>query len=279
MNSPKNDILFRCSRLGDIATGSEGLTTLQALRLGELRQKKDYNKITDNQLIELGSLLDKQGNIGAIAQTTKSYVQRVWLEKEFGYKEDVMTDEMIKGHICEQDSLGLVKQVLGGEFRVKNTKRFRNDYVEGTPDIILKKEDVVEDVKTSFNLRTFTDADLIKAYWWQGQGYMWLTGKTKYRLMYCLVPTPEEIITEQKKRWYFKFNCDESNPHYMEISDQIEHNNALISKLPAENRIKVFEFDFEPEKIAVHKAKLLTCRDYYKTLTLPLAKTKSKDLI
>ncbi|KAA6438843.1 hypothetical protein FEM33_15600 [Dyadobacter flavalbus] len=241
MNSnPKSEILFRCSRLGDLVT--------------EPRLKSE-----------------------AISETAKTLVRNVWLQKEFGYKEDVMTDEMLKGHICEQDSLGLVKQVLGGEFRVKNTLRFRNDYIEGTPDIILKKQDFVEDVKTSYNLRTFTEAELIKNYYWQGQGYMWLTGKTKYRLMYCLVPTPEEIVTEQKKRWYFKFNCDESNPHYMEMAAQIEHNNNLISKLPAENRIKIFEFDFEPEKIEVLKAKILVSRQYYNTLKLPMAKRPIKE--
>lgn len=269
MNSPKNEILFRCSRLGDLMTGGDGLSAIQKKKLSELYAKKEAGKITDNQLIELGALLEKEKSGVTIGKTTESFVLAMWLEREFGYKEDVMTDEMLKGLLCEQDSLGLVKKVLGGEFRAKNTKRFRNDFIEGTPDIVLKKEDVIEDVKSSYNLRTFTEADLIKSYYWQGQGYMWLTGKKKYRLMYCLVPTPEEIVTEQKKRWYFKFNCDESNPHYQEVSEQIDHNNNLIAKLPAVCRIKVFEFDFEPDKVELLKGKIEAARKYYQTLTLP----------
>lgn len=263
-----SEILFRCSRIGDLISGSEGLTARQEERLIELRVKQEIGKITDKQLIELGTLIEKQGNIKAIGKTTESYVKSVWLQKVFGYKEDIMTDEMMKGLLCEQDSFGLVKTVLGGEFRSKNTNRFRNDFIEGTPDAILKKEDYVEDVKSSYNLRTFTEAELIKLYEWQGQGYMWLTGKKKYRLIYCLVPTPDEIIAEQKKRWYFKFNCDETNPHYIEASQQIDHNNEIIKKLAPEFRVKVFEFDFDPEKIELLKVKIQSCREYYKTLEL-----------
>jgi len=272
MSSPQvqtSEVLFRCSRIGDLISGSEGLTARQDDRLTELRIKQELGKISDTQLIELGTLIDKQKNVKAIGKTTESYVKSVWLQNEFGYKEDVMTDEMMKGLLCEQDSFGLVKTVLGGEFRAKNTKRFRNEFIEGTPDVILRKEDYVEDVKSSYNLRTFTEAELIKLYEWQGQGYMWLTGKKKYRLIYCLVPTPEEIIVEQKKRWYYKFNCDESNPHYIEAAVQIEHNNEIVKTLAPEFRIKVFEFDFDPEKIELLKVKIQSCREYYKTLKLP----------
>lgn len=272
MSSPQTqtseEIRFRCSRIGYLISGSEGLTARQEERLIELRIKQEIGKITDNQLIELGSLLDKQKNVKQIGKTTESYVKSVWLQNEFGYKEDVMTDEMMKGLLCEQDSFGLVKTVLGGEFRAKNKKRFRNEFVEGTPDVILKKEGFVEDVKSSYNLRTFTEAELIKLYEWQGQGYMWLTGKKKYRLIYCLVPTTDEIIVEQKKRWWFKFGNDDNNPHYMEMAMQIDHNNELIKRLAPEFRIKVFEFDFDPEKIELLKVKIQSCREYYKTLEL-----------
>lgn len=280
MNSPKSEILFRCSRLGDLMTGSDGLTQIQKDKLIGLYSKKELGKITDNQLIELGQLLEKKKTGITLGETSKAFVRQMWLEKEFAYKEDVMTDEMLKGLLCEQDSLGLVQKVLGGEFRAKNTNRFRNEFIEGTPDIILKKEDVVEDVKTSYSLRTFMEAELTKLYFWQGQGYMELTGKKKYRLMYCLVPTPEEIISAQKMRWYYKFNCEDQNPHYVEACLQIDHNNEIIRRLPEERRIKKFEFDFEPEKIELLKGKIIVAREYYNTLELPNAAMEpSKELI
>lgn len=269
-----NKILFRCSKLGELITGSEGLTAIQTKKLSDLRAKKESGKITDNQLIELGQLLEKEKIGVTIAKTTESFVRSMWLEKEFGYREDFVSDETFKGLLCEDDSLGLVQEVLGGEFRMKNKQHFENEYVRGTPDVILKKQDYVEDVKTSFNLRTFTEAELSKLYWWQGQGYMWLTGKTHYRLIYCLVPTPDAILGNQKRSWFYKFGQDEYNQHFIDAVDQIDHNNNLISKIPANKRVKVFEFDFDPDKIELLKSKIDVCRDFYKTLSLPEYETR-----
>ena len=270
MNSQtKSNLLFRCSQLGNLVTGSEGLTVIQTAKLAQLRAKLESGKITDNQIAELGYLIEKQGNIKSITKTSESYLKSLWLQNEYGYKEEVMTDEMLKGLLCEQDSLGLVQKVLGGEFRVKNNQTFKNDYIIGTPDIVLKRDDAVEDTKSSYNLRTFTEAELVKLYEWQGQGYMWLTGKKKFRLIYCLVPTPEDLIISQKRKWFYKFGGFEENPHYVEISEQIDRNNDLILEIPPKNRVKVFEFNFDPEKIEVLKAKIGVCREYYNTLSLP----------
>lgn len=232
-------ILFRCSRLGDLMT--------------EPKSKSD-----------------------PLSKTTESFVKSMWLEREFGYREEFASDEIMKGWLCEDDSVGLVKEVLGGEFRIKNSQYIRNDFVHGTPDIILRKEDVVEDVKTSFNLRTFSESDLAKNYWWQGQGYMWLTGKKNYRLIYSLVPTPETIIEDQKRRWFYKFGQNEDNPHFIDACKQIDRNNELISELPKANRLNVFEFNFDEEKIEALKLRILSCREYYKKLALPMFQHKKE---
>lgn len=207
---------------------------------------------------------------GLLGETAKTLITEIWLNNEYGYKEDVVTDEMMKGLICEQDSMALVQDVLGGEFRLKNTTYFKNEFIHGTPDIILSKEDYCEDIKTSYNLRTFVDAEYKQgnSYWWQGQAYMWLTGKTKYRLMYCLVETPSDIIVEQKKRFYYKFNCDETNQNYIDISMQIDHNNNIISKIPKEKRVKIFEFPFDKEAIEKVKTQHAKALNYYNTLKL-----------
>lgn len=269
MNSLQgSDILFRCSRLGDLITGSNGITKKQLEELERLEEKNKAGKITDKQIITLGQLLEKKLLAPSIGLTTKTFVRSLWLEHEFGYKEEFMTDEIMKGLLCEQDSLGLVQQVIGGEFRKKNTESFRNEFIKGTPDIVLKKEDTVEDTKTSFNLRTFTEAELTPLYEWQGQGYMWLTGKKNYRLIYCLVPTPDHIIESELRRWMWKFGGDEFNDHYLAVRDQILANNNVINQIPANQRVKVFEFQFDPEKIDLLKSKIAVCREYYDSLSL-----------
>lgn len=227
-----SQVLFRCSRLGEVMT--------------EAREK--------------GRELSK---------TTETFIRQMWLEREFKYREEFMTEEIMKGLLCEDDSLGLLQSVIGGEFRMKNSDFFKNDYVCGTPDVILKREDYVEDVKTSYNLRTFMEADLSKNYWWQGQGYMWLSGKKNYRLVYCLVPTPSELLVREKRSWLYKFGGDEQNQHFLAAIDQIDRNNDLIEELPKSSRIKVFDFQYEPDKIESLKVRIEACRRFYDTLALP----------
>lgn len=229
------DILFRCSSVGNL--------------LAEPRNKADKEA-------------------GRLSETAKTLVFNMWLKNEFGYEERVMTDDMMKGLLCEQDSMNLVYSVLGGEPRFRFKEQLKNKYIIGTPDIVLKKEDVVEDIKTSSNLRTFVEAELTKLYFAQAQAYMALTGKRKYRLIYCLVKTPEELLLNQKKKFYYQFNCDEENQDYINASMQIDHNNNLIDKLPKEKRIKVFSFDYDQSFIDNMYRKIEQAREYYKTLKL-----------
>lgn len=203
---------------------------------------------------------------GNISETAKTLIDSIWLKEKYGYDEPVVTDEMLKGLMCEQDSINLVQSVLGGKFRIKNHIQFENEFLKGTPDIIL--DDVVEDIKTSWSLKTFFQADLKKSYYWQGQAYMMLTGVRKYRLIYCLIPTPEETITELKKRIWFKYGCDETNADYVYASTQIDFNNKVIMKIPDKKRVKVFEFYYEKEFEANLKNKYTKSLEYYNTLSL-----------
>lgn len=221
---------------------------------------------------KLGSLMtepkskaDKEA--GNLSETAKSVIDELFLEKEYGYKNHVYTEPILKGLLCEQDSMGLVQTVLGGEFRIKNKETFKDNFICGTPDIVLKKEDVIEDVKTSYDIKSFFNASLTDEYFWQGQGYMHLTCKKNYRLIYCLIDTPFEIVQEEQKRWFFKFGCDENNPQYKEICESIERNHSY-KHIPIEKRIKIFDFKYEPAKIEMMLKKVEKAREYYQSLKL-----------
>jgi hypothetical protein len=85
--------------------------------------------------------------------------------------------------------------------------------------------------------------------------------------MYCLVQTPQRVIEEEKKRYYFKFGCDEDNQDYIDICKQIDHNHN-IDHIPLENRLKTFEIKHDEEKIKLLEAKIWKAREYYDTITL-----------
>lgn len=228
-------VLFRCSRLGDLMTDPK---TKAAKEAGEL------------------------------SETAKAFVRDIWLEREYGYRERVTTKEMKKGLLCEQDSMALVQSVLGGEFRLKCADTYTNDYLIGHPDIVLKKEDYVEDIKTSWSLRTFMDAELTKAYYAQAHGYMILTGKNNYRLIYCLIPTPPEMILEEEKRIYFQYDCNENNPDYIAAVEQLNHNNEIIKTIPIEKCVKVFEFKRDEDYCIDMMNRAKNAIEFYNTLSL-----------
>lgn len=209
------------------------------------------------------SIKDKEA--GNLAETVKTLIKDIWLYDNYGYKEEPITDPMLKGMLAEQDSITLTQKVLGGEFRKKTRINLSNDYITGTPDVVLSN--CVEDIKTSFDISTFFNAEINKLYEYQLRGYMELTGLKEARLIYCLVNTPSEIVAEMKKRVWFRFSCDEQNDDYIRISQQIEKNH-LFDHIPEEKRIKVFEIKHDREKMDIIYKKIERCREFYKTLSL-----------
>ena len=223
-------ILFRCSRLADLMT-------------------------TPRNKAEL------------IGDTAKTFCMDMFLKNEFNYEEPVLTPAILKGRLFESDAMGVLEK-HDGLIRKAYKKRISNDFIIGTPDIVLKPLDTVEDVKVPMSLKTFMNAELTKAYYWQGQGYMWLTGMKKFKLRYVLMPDNEEMQRNAYMPFYYKLGAQEENPDFKVIEAQIKHNNQIIELLPIEKRIKTFEFDYNPSDIELLKGQIIKAREYYQTIKL-----------
>lgn len=230
-------VLFRCSGLSNlVASSRESITDNQIELLSKLELKGD--NITDKQRQERDRLIHKRDN-PVLSESLKSFVEDKWRKDKYGYEEIISTDAMLKGHLMESEGRRLIRSAIGGEPRLRYGKQHSNEYIIGTPDIVLSKEDVIEDIKNSETLKTFMNASPTHGNIWQAQGYMWLLNKPSYRLCYVLNPDPHEILQEKLKRIYFKYNCDEENEDYIKDSNQIEHNNKLINSLSDQDRVKV----------------------------------------
>ena len=216
-----------------------------------------------------GALLTEpklKSEAGQLRQTAKTMIEAMWLKNTFGYREIVTTDEMTKGLRLEQESMALAQQVLGGAFRSKNRETFKNDFIIGTPDIILT--DYVEDIKTCYNLRTFFEAEPTKLYLTQAQCYMALTGRKSYRLIYCLVPNTYEAIIKECERVAWQYGRDYENADYIDHCTQIKLNNDCIKSIPPMQRVKIFEFSYDETVMDMLYRKIELAREYYKTLSL-----------
>lgn len=216
-----------------------------------------------------GALLTEpklKSEAGQLSQTAKTMIEAMWLKNTFGYREIVTTDAMTKGLRLEQESMALAQTVLGGAFRSKNRETFKNDFIIGTPDIILS--DYVEDIKTCYNLRTFFEAEPTKLYLTQAQCYMALTGRKSYRLIYCLVPNTDEAIIKECERVAWQYGRDYENQDYIDHCSQIKANNDCIAKIPIEQRVKVFEFVYDAEMVAKIYGQIEKAKIYYSSLKL-----------
>lgn len=282
-----NKILFRASSVGKLMIGGSSWTAADQAALNEYEQRKagtfilpsgNVGGLTDKMAVIMSELLKKKNAPFELGQTAKSYIESEWLRTKYGYRELIDTKEMMKGNLCEQDSIALIERVYPVDaFRIKNKRQFANDYFAGHPDIDLSLQlNRIEDVKTCWTIKTFFNTnDYPQEYYGQGQVYMDLTGARHFCLYYCLVDTPQEILTQEDKRLYFKFGGDENNVHYLEASEQL-YKNHTYGNIPDELKVKKFEFDYDPEYITELKNRVEIAREYFDSLTLnnmaPVAK-------
>ena len=163
-----------------------------------------------------------------------------------------------KGNAVEIESLDFISKVLDYSNLVKNEESFENGFLTGTPDAIL--DDHIIDVKNSwdcFSFPLYFNSVPNKDYYYQAQGYMALTGIDKYKLIYTLMDTPEELI----QREYFG---DESTD-LVEFASKYKYSN-----IDYKYRIKVFDIYRNDEDIENIYNRVEECREYLNSLWVDL---------
>ena len=135
----------------------------------------------------------------SLSETAKSYIKQLAKENFYGYTSKVETKQMRKGTEYEMESIALVNSVWFGSNFVKNQLRETQGYLSGHPDIIT--DDSIIDIKTSWSLETFPalpeDAD---SYEWQVRGYMHLFNKQRAFVIFCMIDTDDELLTDWDNR-------------------------------------------------------------------------------
>lgn len=199
-----------------------------------------------------------------LSQTAKSYIQELVLEHKYGIKKEFSSRYTDKGLQCEDEAITLVNDVLGLGFIFKNEEHFQNDWITGTPDV--NTNDILLDIKCSYEASTFPFFETeipTPAYFYQLQGYLWLTGKTEALLCYCLVNTPIEIVEDEVRREHWKHKVIDED---LEIRDfvQKKHN---FDQIPDNRKVKVFKVERDETIIWAIQEKVEEARIYYNLLS------------
>jgi hypothetical protein len=196
-----------------------------------------------------------------LSLTTKSYILELAIQEKYGIHKEFWSRYTDKGNEVEPEAIKLTESVLDVGFIYKNEEQFSNEWVTGKPDV---NTDVLIDVKSSWDAFTFFDKVVEdelknKDYYYQLQGYMWLTDKQEALLCYCLINTPLQIVEDEIRREHWKQNViGESN----DIRAFVEDKHTFMH-IPMEKRVKTHVVKRDDEVIEAIKTRIEECNEYY----------------
>lgn len=213
----------------------------------------------------LGAICPPKG----FAKSGQTLVQKQVKDIVYGRHFDVRSKYLSKGNICEIDAIMLLSEIKGQKLE-KNEKRFENDLIAGTPDLIITDE--VLDIKNSFTHETFPlfdslpyDNEL------QLKGYMWLLGLTKGSVEYFLLDMPDELITKEAYYVMRDRGMDELETDlFMELKEKYTYSN-----LPLNLRHKSFPVELTDKDIDWIIKNVTLANDYGNSLLKEVGYVKS----
>jgi hypothetical protein len=219
---------------------------------------------------KLGALMtEPKAKTETLSETCKTYLREVYINRKYGRYKDFTSDAIKKGLETEEAALTLFSIQKMRQFN-KNEDWLMNDYICGTPDSYegetITSATKIIDIKSAWDLFTFHDSKhekVNKNYYWQMQGYMWLTGATKSTLVYCLINTPDTLIQDQKRRlgWNMGLIDNEASPEYLDACAKIDRN-SLFDDIPNSERIFEIEIERNDADIQLLSERIKACRSY-----------------
>jgi hypothetical protein len=204
----------------------------------------------------LGEIMGVKG----LGKTGETYVKSWLKEQVYNRRVEISSKYLSKGLIMEDAGIDLYNE-YAGIFSVKNEQFFENDFICGTPDIILKDE--IIDIKCPYDFSTFPlfEKEIPNMdYYYQLQGYMWLTGRKSANLVYTLVDMPEHLIEREAKSKSFQLGYDFEEV-LIDLSKKLTYSDISIDK-----KIKCFKIDYNEQIIDKIKTRVEECRNYINSL-------------
>ena len=202
----------------------------------------------------VGKIMSDSKEEGSLPRGAISFLENWYTEKVTGEQTFKGNKYTKKGWEVEDAAIDDYAYAEGKFGIVKNEIFYSNEYTEGTPDVLIG-DDLVVDIKSPWSIDTFSRyADYEPTekypcpksdYFWQLQAYMWVTDRQKAELAYVLMNTPKYLLS-----FYDKWEDYEGD-------------------IELEKRVKVFAFSRSNSHIARIEKRVKQCRDYLKAEIIP----------
>lgn len=236
----------------------EKLSKKELLLLEKLEKKEA--QLTDEEL-ECRNILrgQKKASESTLSKTAIRYlVEEVFIYHKYGERIrpggeslNESVTRIMKGTLAELSAIDLLSQYDGINYK-KNSRKYRNKWLSGIPDIIYKKrlgDRTVTDVKSSWDLYTFMDnlpkniSLLNKS---QVQGYIGLTKADVGQVCHILVSSPDELIEKQIAK--LKYKNVFATREELDIAIELTRRSMKFDDIPMEQRIIRFTVPRDEEE-------------------------------
>lgn len=234
----------------------------------------------------------KKGSKETLSETTKTHLVDVFVSNKYNRFTEISAKQLDKGNEVEEDSITVVSRITGKFFK-KNEESLSNEYIKGTPDLYvgesIREAEQIRDTKSSWDAYSFFRAKnkpLNSMYYYQGLGYMALTGAKSCSIDYCLNNTPYSLVEAELRKESYR-HPENNTPEWVELQIIANHvydetafhnyvdmrgikpsdSNALavvmgFVEIPLKERHFNFEFKRDDEEIERLYQRIRDCREY-----------------
>jgi len=204
----------------------------------------------------------KKGSKDPLSKTAQKYVREQWVADKYGRHRELTSKAITKGILNEEQAITMLSIHLD-DFIVKNQEHKANEWVKGTADII--HDGVVYDLKCSYDIWTFMEAEVTDLYEWQLRTYMALYDVPRACLAYVLTDAPDSVIDAEVRSAIWKM--DSADVDVISVRQAIAHQLAYPD-IEAKDKLKLFYLEHDPARMEELYQRVELCRDYYNTLHL-----------
>jgi hypothetical protein len=209
-------------------------------------------------------------------------------------KASIKSKYLEKGILLEPQSVELIKDMTGNEYQ-KNNVRMMDKFHEGECDIYAPEDNLVLDIKNSWDIHTFWEMIVSKndnaKYEWQGRVYMKLYNVSNFSLVYTLLSSPIMQVNKaiEKEKYYnggvisdfkmveiandmifekelFEEWFEQANFFNFESDDRAKRKFEDFVSIPIEKRIHIKSYSREEDKETLMNNRVLDARDYLKNI-------------
>lgn len=277
MEKDFSDFLVRCSNIGLLMSNSKGskLSKKDENRISALEKK--YVKCSDEELQELESLVIKREELSnniALSSSCIDYLLTIYQNRRYGARYQYLKEEdfvshspMSNGTRTELDSLKMLSKVTGKKY-YKYKSRISNDYLIGALDAIdnksFKKSNTVIEIKGVTSIKDILrriGKPIENKYYLQMQGYLAITGKQFAELTYCVMPIHEDIVQEQKRLFYKKYE----NEYDLKTLNRVWKKKEVklrLNDIPINEKVLTYIVERDEELISKICDRVIECRKW-----------------